>query len=74
MSKNQRQKAISDALDLFGLSEKANDKINFFSKGERQRLALARASINEPKLLILDEPTTGLDVEGMLLVRCYIKK
>lgn len=34
MSNNQRQKVISDALDLFSLSEKANDKINFFSKGE----------------------------------------
>lgn len=74
MSINQRQKAIYEALDLFGLSDKANNKINFFSKGERQRLALARASINDPKLIILDEPTTGLDVEGVLLVRRYIQE
>lgn len=71
-NENKRKKDIKKVLDLFELSEKANEKINFFSKGERQRLALARASVNSPKLLILDEPTTGLDVQGILTVRNYI--
>lgn len=71
---SERKKDIRAALELFGLLEKASDKINFFSKGELQRLALARASINNPKFLILDEPTNGLDVQGILLVRCYLQK
>lgn len=73
-SNKERKRDIEKHLEFFDLQDKANDKITFFSKGERQRLALARACINNPKLIILDEPTTGLDVQGTILVRHYIKQ
>lgn len=73
-SKKERVSTIEKHLEFFGLLDKANDKITFFSKGERQRLALARACINSPKLIILDEPTTGLDVQGTILVRNYLQQ
>lgn len=70
----ERSNSIKKSLEIFGLQDKQNSKINFLSKGERQRLALARACLNRPKLIILDEPTIGLDVQGVLLVRRYIQE
>ena len=72
-SSHNRKQDILSVLDLVDLTQKANEKITMFSKGQKQRLALARAFINKPKLLILDEPTVGLDVEGIFMVRNYIK-
>lgn len=68
-----RNNDILEVLGLVNLLHKKDEKINLFSKGEKQRLALARAFINKPNLLILDEPTIGLDVEGVFMVREYIK-
>lgn len=68
-----RNNDILEALKLVNLLHKKDEKINLFSKGEKQRLALARAFINKPRLLILDEPTIGLDVDGVFMVREYIK-
>ncbi len=55
---------VDEMLSLFGLSQRADDAVGGFSKGMKQRLALARAIIHRPSVLFLDEPTAGLDPEA----------
>jgi ABC-2 type transport system ATP-binding protein len=65
---------VEKYLKLMGLWERREDKAGTFSKGMKQRLALARALIHEPKVLFLDEPTSGLDPEAAGEVRQLIRR
>ena len=60
---------IQRVLDRTGLGDRANDKVKTYSQGMKQRLGIAQALMGNPKLLILDEPTNGLDPEGMKEIR-----
>ena len=65
-------KTVNKHLSLFGLWERRADPVGSYSKGMRQKLAVARALLHEPKVLFLDEPTTGLDPEAARIVRDFI--
>ena len=63
------KKKIMEMLELVGLAKRYNSKVKTFSHGMKQRLGLAQALLHDPELIILDEPTTGLDPQGMKEVR-----
>ncbi len=64
--------AIDDALDLVGLTDRSNDRVETFSKGMQQRLGLGVALLGQPDLVVLDEPTSALDPVGRQDVRAII--
>lgn len=65
---------IREIVKYVGLENRINDKVSKYSLGMRQRLGIARALINKPNILILDEPTNGLDPEGIRDLRGLLKK
>jgi len=69
---SQSREMIQRVLELVELSDRAGDKVGIYSKGMRQRLALARAMVHDPDILILDEPTAGIDPSGQIEVRQII--
>ncbi|MFE7629881.1 ABC transporter ATP-binding protein [Kocuria sp. NPDC057446] len=64
--------AVQDAVELFGLTEHADRRARVLSQGNLQRLALARAMLHRPSLLVLDEPVNGLDPAGVVEVRALL--
>jgi len=68
-----RRDRIGNLLDLFGLTKDQKRKVGEYSKGMRQKLALARAMLHAPPVLLLDEPTSAMDPESARLVRDSIK-
>ncbi len=74
IEKRVLEKKINDLLDLVELSEFRNKQVRYFSGGMKRRLEIARSLLHEPELLILDEPTIGLDPQSRNKVWEYLRK
>jgi ABC-2 type transport system ATP-binding protein len=74
MPSHEIKERSAKLLEMVGLKGRAKDKIGKYSKGMQQRLGIAQALINSPELVILDEPSLGLDPVGMVEVRNMIKE
>jgi ABC-type multidrug transport system ATPase subunit len=72
MSGRKDKKRIMEVLEMVGLKERAFDKVKTYSHGMKQRLGIAQSLVSNPKLVILDEPTNGLDPQGMKEIRDLI--
>lgn len=69
LGKTPAKKKVMETLEIVGLAERAMDKVKTFSHGMKQRLGIAQALLCDPQLIMLDEPTNGLDPQGMKEVR-----
>ncbi|WP_286229243.1 ABC transporter ATP-binding protein [Neobacillus mesonae] len=73
MSKGITKEKIAETVKLVGLTDRINDKVKTYSLGMRQRLGLAQCLLHDPDVLILDEPTNGLDPAGIREIRDYVR-
>lgn len=73
MVKGVTKEKIDETVKLVGLSDRIHDKVKTYSLGMRQRLGLAQCLLHDPSVLILDEPTNGLDPAGIREIRDYIR-
>lgn len=71
---DQRKKRALEVLETVGLKDRADDKVSAFSRGMKQRLGIAQALLKEPELLILDEPTVGIDPKGAAEFRNFVRE
>jgi len=72
--KDEASRRSMELLELFGLKERLGGKVGQFSKGMKRRLAIAMALIHRPRILFLDEPTGGLDVQSSRLIRQMLRQ
>lgn len=74
MTEGVTKEKIMETVEFVGLADRINDKVKTYSLGMRQRLGLAQCLLHDPKVLILDEPTNGLDPAGIREIRDHIRK
>jgi len=74
VDRKERNERIHEALELFGLADRANDLVKHYSGGMMRRLEIAQALVNRPRLLFLDEPSIGLDPFSRMQVINHIKQ
>ncbi|MBM6382782.1 MULTISPECIES: ABC transporter ATP-binding protein [Paenibacillus] len=74
MSPGITKERIAETIERVGLTARIHDKVKTYSLGMRQRLGVAQAILHKPKLLVLDEPTNGLDPQGIRELRDYLRQ
>lgn len=74
MSGKITRQRIEEVLEIVGLKERANDAVRVYSHGMKQRLGIAQALLPNPEFVILDEPTNGLDPQGIREMRLLIRR